>query len=794
MLSEYSYENIGQFRAIAGSLGYNIEYNKGELLFQKNDDSLKITMDGLRTHIKEDISEIQEKSRGEVSVFFDRDKANDNDYVKELNDKGITIVRWENLKVKDGKVADGFTVIDHNNKVAYTGKSLYEYAQQNNFILDGKGTQLEKGVMSDLLEHNGKPAKLRLNENGIAVFYKKEVLEIPDTLLNKPLNKKQKDLLLKGEAVVFQNNGRDLLIQVDKDLNQVIIKTNKEINIPDVIGKGDDFSGYRLTMGDKYLLANGHSIDNKLLSSEKGYFIADVSLTADKKGIAYSNIQSISNEKAEQLIAERNAGRDFEAELKQAVNNYDFNKLNDLKIDGYKPTLQVIEGLKEETNLTDKQENAIRKIFGFEPESKEIKEQSLEYLLSPSNVDYIKFLVDTIEETEDILTRMGYSNPETFEKYKYYESLLNENEKELLAYCSSIGIKEDLDRQNYYQIKNLIDQKADEYFSLQQDKGKGFATDTKENIQAQINEGIKIQITPRIHDTYDLLPKEIEILQNGKAIFVMGKDPVSGKEYEASLKMNPKTGIVEETKNIQVTPGMREEWYKNHFEYADNKQQNIKKEEQSPENKKDDQQLTDSKVKENINSQKNEEVKIQIDPLISQKYKLMDNEIEHLQSGKELSVTGFDSNTGRHIEADLKMNSKTGIVEEFNIVKIDDWKINAWNDKHQDWGYHVEAEMKKQAQEAKKMEFKEAVKNEDFQKINELKSEGYKPTKKILNEVYKDVNISENTKIAVETIIGVKASKRQTLGDVKLATSDTKPEKNIGREATNTVNKAFSDL
>jgi len=92
------------------------------------------------------------------------------------------------------------------------------------------------------------------------------------------------------------------------------------------------------------------------------------------------------------------------------------------------------------------------------------------------------------------------------------------------------------------------------------------------------------------------------------------------------------------------------------------------------------------------------------------------------------------------------------------------------------------------------MEFKEAVKNEDFQKINELKSEGYKPTKKILNEVYKDVNPSENTKIAVETIIGVKASKRQTLGDVKLATSDTKPEKNIGREATNTVNKAFSDL
>ncbi len=51
-------------------------------------------------------------------------------------------------------------------KVCYTGQSLYEYAYKQGNILDGKGTKLEKGVMSDLMEIHGKPGKLRFNDDG----------------------------------------------------------------------------------------------------------------------------------------------------------------------------------------------------------------------------------------------------------------------------------------------------------------------------------------------------------------------------------------------------------------------------------------------------------------------------------------------------------------------------------------------------------------------------------------------------------------------------------------------------
>ena len=97
--------------------------------------------------------------------------------IRDREKEGISIKRWENLKGHD---KDGFTVIDHRLKVCYTGQSLYEYDYKQGNILDGKGTKLEKGVMSDLMEIHGKPGKLRLNDDGISVFYRKEALVIPD--------------------------------------------------------------------------------------------------------------------------------------------------------------------------------------------------------------------------------------------------------------------------------------------------------------------------------------------------------------------------------------------------------------------------------------------------------------------------------------------------------------------------------------------------------------------------------------------------------------------------------------
>ena len=52
VLTEYQYNNVGQFRAIAESLGYKEAYNKGSLLFTRNDEVFRIDMDKIRSHTK----------------------------------------------------------------------------------------------------------------------------------------------------------------------------------------------------------------------------------------------------------------------------------------------------------------------------------------------------------------------------------------------------------------------------------------------------------------------------------------------------------------------------------------------------------------------------------------------------------------------------------------------------------------------------------------------------------------------------------------------------------------------
>ena len=82
------------------------------------------------------------------------------------------------------------------------------------------------------------------------------------------------------------------------------MRTNKELAVPNVIGRGMDYSGRELTLADKALLANGYSLDNQLIQTKEGHFImADVSLTEDMRGIQFANIQQLSKEEAFGLIA-----------------------------------------------------------------------------------------------------------------------------------------------------------------------------------------------------------------------------------------------------------------------------------------------------------------------------------------------------------------------------------------------------------------------------------------------------------------------------------------------------------
>ena len=169
-LDTYMFDNVGQFGGIAESLGYKTEYRDGYFRFRKDGEEFSMSVGEIRekARAKEDET-LREQSKERVANIFDKERANDPRYVAELEKEGISIKRWENLKENN---KDGFTVIDHRLKVCYTGQALYEYAYQQGNILDGKGTKLEKGVMSDLMEINGKPGKLRFSDNGISLFYR----------------------------------------------------------------------------------------------------------------------------------------------------------------------------------------------------------------------------------------------------------------------------------------------------------------------------------------------------------------------------------------------------------------------------------------------------------------------------------------------------------------------------------------------------------------------------------------------------------------------------------------------
>ena len=49
---------------------------------------------------------------------------------------------------------------------------------------------------------------------------------------------KRQEQLLAGDIVPITVNKKDILLQVDRDLNSVILRTNQEIKIPDIIGRG----------------------------------------------------------------------------------------------------------------------------------------------------------------------------------------------------------------------------------------------------------------------------------------------------------------------------------------------------------------------------------------------------------------------------------------------------------------------------------------------------------------------------------------------------------------------------
>ena len=218
-------------------------------------------------------------------------------------------------------------------------------------------------------------------------------------------------------------------MQVDRDLNSVIVRTNHEIKIPDVIGKTNEYEGYKLTKADKFLLANGHTLENRLLHSPDGYFIADIRLTDDMKGVMILNIQSITPTKAQELIKamtpkleahavsletkenrEHGEQRNMDLEFKEAVGKQDFEKIEKLKEEGYKPSEEFIKGIGKEHGLDERQTQEVIQLFGTRPEEQAGREKQAERLLEAtqtSNFHVIQEIQkDGYQLSQQDLTRM----------------------------------------------------------------------------------------------------------------------------------------------------------------------------------------------------------------------------------------------------------------------------------------------------------------------------------------------------------------------------------------------------
>lgn len=172
--------------------------------------------------------------------------------------------------------------------------------------------RLKNGSWSNLLENAefndgvNRDIKIRLvrdEQDGsvkIQFKFKQEELEIPPKIGNYQLEDEEIKLLEKGKTIgpvqAFNENG--IYIKIDKELNQVMVYSDKDFGIPKQIGE------YELNKTDKELLSNGESLPTKVYKGEQGYFMANIELTEDengRKGIKYSNIKSISPEMAEEL-------------------------------------------------------------------------------------------------------------------------------------------------------------------------------------------------------------------------------------------------------------------------------------------------------------------------------------------------------------------------------------------------------------------------------------------------------------------------------------------------------------
>lgn len=279
-----------------------------------------------------------------------------------------------------------------------------EFTERDKYLLQtDRYSELIEGIEDPTDKTVKRSAKFHLFRNskkevGVNVFYKKEALVIPEYISGHKLTHNDKQQLMSGNIIQVKNQkGQNLYVQVDKDLNAVIVRGDRELGIPDVIGFNDKFkySGYSLSDTDKLTYAAGGILEPKVLCGDEGFFLARVGMTSDKKGYILLDYQTISNDKVQEYIAKYNKpldselqanisedklllndklsdnkiNRDLDIEFSNALEKRDFVKLNQMSEEGYKPAAQQISQLESMSGLSENDKIAVKTIFKVSEEA-----------------------------------------------------------------------------------------------------------------------------------------------------------------------------------------------------------------------------------------------------------------------------------------------------------------------------------------------------------------------------------------------------------------------------------------
>lgn len=157
---------------------------------------------------------------------------------------------------------------------------------QKEMLSEGSMVSLRNMQMPDGKLIDG---KIKYSPEGIEVFKKESQLIIPEKILGHKISPQEKDDLMNGKTIKINHKDKPVYIAVDKDLNKLMVRTERDLGAIKEIGD------YKLTEQEKTAWVNKEKLPPHLFYDNKTntYFTASIQLSEDGKGIVYHDIKKV---------------------------------------------------------------------------------------------------------------------------------------------------------------------------------------------------------------------------------------------------------------------------------------------------------------------------------------------------------------------------------------------------------------------------------------------------------------------------------------------------------------------